>query len=378
MIGWWLVGLAWAGGDADVTAGVAKFERSDYAGAEAELRGATADVSRLKKPNVPRAWAYLARASALRLTLAAATTPPPVADTHAAIRALAAAKASDDGTWTTEIHKTWEMCRALTALAVKPLLVEPKRTSAAEWAAAEAMVTDLLAVVPTDATTLGQRGMLREFAGDRAHAYEDYVAAIAAAGARTEPPPDPWVADDTLGAERLAPDPGTAVAHLDAGIAALERSRALATAAPPERLAAADAALDTLRMRRLSQLLAMPDRAADTRAALDAAIVRHPERADLQVVLGGMLQPTDLPAAIHAYEIALQVEPTRFDAHYNLGAIYLNRAISRPEGSSSPKAAPDLALARTHLEAALAAMPNDRTTLRGLMQIAAITGDDAA
>ena len=98
--------------------------------------------------------------------------------------------------------------------------------------------------------------------------------------------------------------------------------------------------------------------------------------------------------AISAYEQAIAVKADYFDANYNLGALYFNKAVnginesnemwkprmSKSEASAQKKLEDDskamFFIAKPYLEAALASNNQDVETIRSLKDIYARTGED--
>ena len=98
--------------------------------------------------------------------------------------------------------------------------------------------------------------------------------------------------------------------------------------------------------------------------------------------------------AIIAYKKAIEVKADYFDANYNLGALYFNKAVlgindanemwkprmTKTEAANQKKLEADsksmFITARPYLESAFEVDPNDIETIRSLKDIYARTGED--
>ena len=367
-----LVGLAWSGTDADVTTGVVAFQQGDYARAVEDLEEALEDPSQLKPKNVPKAWFHLGR------TYFALERGPEAADAFAKVR---------------EVDPSGEWDKSLDAAMAPEIWLNAGLMALAEDRSAEAerLLSHHLALRPATHAALDLRGQARQRQGDTAGAIADFDAYLALVEAT--PPADP----DILGAyvayrrallAREANDVTQALELVERGVALATREygrldgHAL-TSAHAEQYAQATADLGALR---LDLLLNSPLHRDVALNEFEAAVAERPDDGVLWLAYAQLLEAVDEDKAIAAYDKAAAIESSAFLAHYNLGALYNNRAataarLANATGSDLEYQVhqTELVLALTtalpHFEKAHELDPTDASVLDALLQATMMLGD---
>ncbi|TKG94342.1 tetratricopeptide repeat protein [Puteibacter caeruleilacunae] len=113
------------------------------------------------------------------------------------------------------------------------------------------------------------------------------------------------------------------------------------------------------------------------------AIEKDQNNASIHFAKGTLYDAMDKPAeAIGCYQKSVEIDPTYFDAHYNLGAVYFNKGVKqldianavptdKPEQYEEEKAKADVEFKKAipHLEKAMEIKPEDKTTLETLKNL---------
>ncbi|MFT4976895.1 MAG: tetratricopeptide (TPR) repeat protein [Myxococcota bacterium] len=367
--------VASAGSDADVTAGIVAYEGGDYAGAVAALEEALEDPGQLKSKNVPRANLYLSRALMQQLT-----TGDPEAPLRAA-QAIIAGRAADRGRLSDELDEQAEMVHILLLQGIIGAIRESDRRTIA---ALEPWADAAVQLVPDDYLSVDLRGQMRARLGRVEEAQADYGAALDLAEAHPPEPPDVLVGYTAF---RAATHEVYTRQDADAALALIGRGQALVvrelgripepSAAEQQRHREVSQTLQNLKLDTLVRFPALHDRA---RIELAAAIAQGESYA-LLVSYAQLMASTDPEVAISSYERAIATEPGQLVAHFNLGALYANRAAALlqqandvddyDESRKVEEAGLDAyRQARPHLERALAISPTKIEIIRALKQIA--------
>ncbi|MHA6247902.1 tetratricopeptide repeat protein [Pontibacter sp. CAU 1760] len=126
------------------------------------------------------------------------------------------------------------------------------------------------------------------------------------------------------------------------------------------------------------------DRADEAMAKLDKAIAADPKNASLLAVKGNLLErKNDLEAATATYKKAIEIDPTNFDAYYNLGVLEFNKgadinnkaakmdyATYQKRGKAlDAEAKKHYKAALPYFEKALEIQPKDQSTMQNLIKL---------
>ncbi len=126
------------------------------------------------------------------------------------------------------------------------------------------------------------------------------------------------------------------------------------------------------------------DRGEEAMQKLDKAIAADPGNASLLAVKGNLLErKNDLEGATATYKKAIQIDPTNFDAYYNLGVLEFNKgaeinnkaakmdyATYQKKGKAvENEAKAHYKAALPYFEKALEIQPEDQSTMQNLMKL---------
>ncbi|MDG1484652.1 MAG: hypothetical protein P8R54_34005 [Myxococcota bacterium] len=381
--------LSHAGTKADLKAGAAAYQRQDYGQAISALRAAVGAPVRLKEDRLVEAHRLLARAllAALSQTATSGDAVSLIALQDAPIEAATSLLwvRDHDPDWGAQESAELEMVKGMLMQGVIGALSagDPATLAAFEdWADMSAEIGGYL--------SLDLRGQLRHGLGRGDDAYADYAAAIDAFRARTDARPDFLIAYTAYRAAAYAvteqDDRSAALGHLDAGLALLEGEWSRIDEPTAEQHRRHESARADLGSFRLSILQQSPDLFLVALAALAAAVEQDLDSYPKTLAYAQLLELEDPVAAVAVYTRAIALEPGESLAHFSLGALHINRAVTLikaaneeadPTIASSLSAEGDASflLARPHLAQALVLEPTNREAIRALKQIALRTDD---
>ena len=130
----------------------------------------------------------------------------------------------------------------------------------------------------------------------------------------------------------------------------------------------------------LDLFLVMPDKYQEAVEKFKMAVEKEPGNYTIHVAYAQLLEVTDAEAAIAAYQKAIAVDASQTIAHFNIGAIYVNRAaeLSRVANQQSnldeaevynQQSLESLRKAKPHMENALETAPEELAIVNALMNI---------
>ena len=381
-----------AGTNADVAAGIEAYEGRDYERAIADLQRALSEPARLRKKNIPRAHAYLAKALIAALTEAVSmgNVQALSALEDAPLQAAASLLIVRDHP-VDSYRQTTEMELLLVQSLLQQGVMSALSLSGEDGAELAGFVAWAdMAVAIGGPLSLDLRGQLRARLGDPAGAYADYLAALALCHEQPPEHPDLLIAYAAYRAATLARDHvgdvSAALAHVERGLALLTRELGRLEAPTLDQQRQHDDAWADLGNLRLSLLRSDPAQLDIALAAAAAAVAAEPDRYALRIAHAQLLEQVDPGAAAREYEAAQALEPDQVTAWFSLGALYMRRAVARYQAASAEGdevlAAAMLAegrasflLARPFLERALKLDPSSREIIGALQQIALQTDD---
>ncbi|MFT5684596.1 MAG: tetratricopeptide (TPR) repeat protein [Myxococcota bacterium] len=348
--------LSHAGKKSDLKAGAVAYERQDYSTAITALQTALSEPVRLKDSQQTQAHLLLARSLLAALSQAATSGDALTllslqdAPVEAAMSLLVVRSGGES--WGEAEEMELAMVQGMLMQGVIGVLSSGEPTALAAFEDWADMSVDIGGYLSLDL-----RGQLRDGLGRSTEAYADYCAAIEVFGERTDSWADFLIAytvyRTAAHAATVNGDLTAALAHLDVGLALLEGERSRLTTLTAEQQQRHDRARADLDSFRLSILLQSPALHEVALAELAAAVEQDPDRSI---------------------------------AHFNLGALHVNRAAALLAEANeednlaiaaSLTAEGDTAFlrARPHLERALALDPTNREAIRVLKQIALQTDD---
>lgn len=387
-----LLSRAHAGTNADVAAGVEAYERRDYDRAIDHLQTSLSDPVRLRKRNVPRAHAYLAKSLLAALTEAVSlgNIPALAALEDAPLQAAESLLFVRDHSGNLDREST-EMELLLVQSLLQQGVLSALSLSAEDDAGLAGFVPWAdMAVAIGGPFSLDLRGQLKARLGDPAAAYADHRAALALCHEQPPEHPDLLIAyaayRAALHARDGADDVSAALAHVETGLALLTRELGRIETPTVDQQRQHDDAWADLSNLRLALLRSDPAQLEIALAAAAAAVEETPDRYAQRIAHAQLLESVDPGAAAKEYESAQRLEPDRMIAWFNLGSLYLNQAAMLYQAAGAEadeaRAAVILAegrawflLARPALERALELDPSSREVIAALQQIALQTDD---
>jgi len=387
-----------------VTSGVVQYNNREFADAFKSLDEALQDASKISPKNLPKAYFYRAKARIGMLQLAAASgnqaelekmgieTPMlAAADYKKALETDAAGK------WTKKIKAEQAGLRVSLLQggiqAINEIYKNPNLPEADKNEAFKVTVKLMDLANEIEASYLGY-----DIAGQAQLGMKDSTAALASFNKATE-----------LFTQTKAPSPDISAAYMYYRIAVIERYSTKnldnALAAITGGIAAADGEFKRyeemvasgkiqanantpkqydgtkkdLKAFELDIYLNAPDKLQEALAKFEKGIQENPKDYMIHVAYANLLEKTDAEKARTIYQKAIDIDPDKEIAHFNLGAMYTNSAAEKSKEANETndmkkydqlKAEIDELLKKSipHLEAALKANPKSRPTLTALKQ----------
>ena len=269
---------AHAGTNADVAAGIEAYERRDYERAIVDLQRALSDPIRLRKKNIPRAHAYLAKSLIAALTEAVSmgNVQALAALEDAPLQAAESLLVVRDHLAEVD-RETTEMELLLVQSLLQQGVMSALSLSAADDAGLATFITWAdMAVAIGGPLSLDLRGQLRARLGDPAGAYADYLAALVLCHEQPPEHPDLLIAYAAYRAALHARDDdadvSAALAHVETGLALLTRELGRIEAPTAEQQRQHDDAWADLSNLRLTLLRSSPAQLDIALAAAEAAV----------------------------------------------------------------------------------------------------------
>jgi len=383
---------SFAGDDSDVDAGIAALEQQDHETAIRELEQALAEPAALQAANVPRARYHLGKALLAAYVAQGQPTTGPLAE--APIRAADAyleVRASGGEECAAKAESEVEGAALALAAGAAAAFSAPGGEGQTEvLARADRWLGKAIELLPHSYAMYDMRGQIREMAGRRDGAYQDFQEALAQYRAHPSTELDPFIGFTAVRAAMLTRahkgDPVAALAEVEEGQAILEAQRAQLGTAPADLQQVFAEATSYLERARLDILLNTPELREKALRDFETAVQENPDDYKILTAYASLLEHTDPPAAIAMYERAIAADRTQFIAHFNLGTIYFNRGsrlfnqANLTEDYDAVEALEEQGLAemrkaRPHLENALSISPDDGDTLRALKQVTLNLGD---
>ncbi|MBT3220601.1 MAG: tetratricopeptide repeat protein [Proteobacteria bacterium] len=387
-----------AGSDADVEAGVAAYEQHNFDRAIQELEKSLTTPGKLTSDHAVRARYYLGKALLDAYMLAGKENDREAAAKlvdaqERAADAYLQVRASSSKEWAPKAERElavlkMHLLRGAMQIHTLPADMEGREVG---LSLAHSWVNKAIEIDPQSSISYDLRGQIREGLGKKEAAFGDFREALKVCQANPPVIPDLLIAYAAYRAAvyaRMEKGNATlAMSFIDDGLVLLDREWQRiegATAEQQEQYQQAKADLTNLR---LDTLLNNPDMRAQALAEFAAAVKAEPDDYVKHVAYAQLLEASDAEAAIAMYQKAIAIDDQQQMAHFNLGAVYMNRGVELMRQANlmddyeaadvkQNEALGELKKARPHFEKALSLVPDDEYAIRALMQIVLQFGEE--